>query len=444
MAELWSEFLIIFILILINAFFAGSEIALVTFRRSRVRQLAKQGSKSAMAVEYLLKDPSRLLATIQVGVTLAGFMASAAAAVSISGVLADFISKIPALEKYAQLTAVIIVTIIISYFTLVLGELVPKRMAMQKAERISLVIAQPIVILAKAAGPFIAFLTASTNLVVRMLGGEVKHREQKLNEEEIRLMVSEQGALDEGEKELIEGIFEFGDTVAKEVMIPRTEIASLECSLTVNTALEEIIRHGFSRYPVFEDNIDNITGITTIKDLLKAVKRGHGEMQVREIKRETHFIPESKNVAELLKELQKRRMNMAVVLDEYGGTAGIVTVEDLLEEIVGDIDDEYNEHKDEVKRVEIISPNHGIFDGRVRVEEVNENLSLDLPLEDTYETIGGLVFHQLGNKPQAGDGVCVDCASIKVMQMQGNRVKRVEVVKENNPGNSPGEEEITE
>ncbi len=439
MSELWSEFFIIFLLILINAFFAGSEIALVTFRRSRVRQLVKQGSKSARAVEYLLRDPSRLLATIQVGVTLAGFLASAAAAVSISGFLADFFSTIPVLKKYAQVTAVVIVTIVISYITLVLGELVPKRMAMQKAERFSLVIARPIVVLSKIAGPFIAFLTASTNFVVRLVGGEVRHREQKLTEEEIRLMVSEQGALDEGEKELIEGVFEFGDTVAKEVMIPRTELAALESSLTVNMALEEIIRHGFSRYPVFEDNIDNITGITTIKDLLKAVKKGQGEMRIRDIKRDTHFIPESKNVAELLKELQKRRMNMAVVLDEYGGTAGIVTVEDLLEEIVGDIDDEYNEHKDEVKMVEIISPNHGIFDGRVRVEEVNEHLNLDLPLEETYETIGGLVFHQLGNKPHAGDRVDLDCASIKVLEMQGNRVKRVEVVREKNPGQCPEE-----
>jgi len=432
--DLWNDVLIILFLILINAFFAGSEIALVTLRNSRVKQLVKQGSKSARAVDFLLKDPSRLLATIQVGVTLAGFLASAAAAVGISVTLADILRTIPFLERYAQGIAVIIVTVVISFITLVLGELAPKRLAMQKSEKISLAIARPLLLLSKAAGPFIALLTLSTNFVVKLLGGEIKHREPKLSEEEIRLLVAEQGTLNEEEKEMIEGIFEFGDTVAREVMVPRTEMISFERSLKVDQALEKVIQYGFSRYPVYERNIDNVIGIVTIKDLLHANKVNRDKVEIIKVMRDVFFIPESKNVLDLLKELQVRRMNMAVVLDEYGGTAGLVTIEDLLEEIVGDINDEYDKV---TVPIEIISENHGIFDGKILVEDVNDSLNLDLPMEEGYDTVAGLVFHCLGKIPRKGDWVELDGIAVKVKEMEGNRIKKVEVIREKPPAETP-------
>jgi len=424
LAEFWNELAIIFILIGINAFFAASEIALVTIRPTRVKQLIKEGTKSAHVIEKLLKDPSRLLASIQIGVTLAGFLASAAAAVSISKILVEILVEIPALKNYAQGIAVTTVTIIISYITLVLGELAPKRIAIQKAERISLLVARPVDFVARITGPFIAFLTLSTNLVVKLFGGEIKHREPAVTEEEIRMMVAEQKDLEEEEKELIQGIFEFGDTVAREVMVPRTEMVSLESGLSVDLALKKLSSSGYSRYPVFEKNVDNIIGIVTVKDLINALMTGQGDQKIKDLKREVHFIPESKRILDLLKELQSRRIHLAIVLDEYGGTAGLVTMEDLLEEIVGEIDDEHNVP---CEPIIMVSENKGIFDGRVMVEDVNEVFSIDLPVEESYDSIGGLFFHYIGKKPKVGDLLDLDGVLLKVIEMDRNRIKKVEV-----------------
>ena len=427
MFEIGNELILIVVLVFFNAIFASSEIAMITLRSSRIKQLVQEGNKSAKAIDHLLKDPSRMLATIQIGVTLAGFMASAAAAVGISSVLAQYLESFPILDGYAQGIAVVIVTLIVSYVTLVLGELVPKRMAMQKAEGIALLVARPLDFLARIAGPFIAILTVSTNMVLKLLGGDPHGKAPKLSEEEIRLMLAEQGTLHEKEKEMIEGIFDFGDMVAREVMVPRTEMVSLECSLTINNALEKVVTHGFSRYPIYEKNIDNIIGVTNIKDLLNAIKENKGELKLQEIKREAYFIPESKQVLDLFREMQKRRIQIAVLLDEYGGTAGLVTIEDLIEEIVGEIDDEHNNG---YNPIELISDTHAFFCGKVFVEEVNEILHLDLPVEEDYGTIAGLVFHCLGKKPRVGDQVTLTGVTIKVLEMDRNRIKKVEVIKE--------------
>lgn len=431
MGELWNEIILIFILIMANAFFAASEIALVTMRSTRVKQLVKEGNRSAKAIQKLVKDPSRLLATIQIGVTLAGFMASAAAAVSLSNIFADFLQEIPVIGAYAEGLAVTLITVIISYFTLVLGELAPKRIAMQKAEKISLVVARPIDMLSRITKPFIVFLTWSTNGVVKLFGGESKPNEPKLSEEELRLMVSEQGTLNEEEKEMIQGIFEFGDTVAKEVMIPRTEMVALNCEDSIEQALEKVVATGYSRYPVFEKNIDNIIGIVTLKDLLHYIKGEHGKAKLKEIGREVYFIPETKNVLDLLKELQARRMHMAIVLDEYGGTAGLVTIEDLIEEIVGEINDEYNSQP---TPIQVLNNNQAIFHGRVNVEDVNDTLNIDLPAEEDYDTIAGLIFHYLGTKPRVKDKLILSNAVIEVVEMERNRIKKVKVTRENSEG----------
>lgn len=300
----WRALGLILGLVLLNAFFAAGEIAVVSARPVRIRQLAEQGNRSAWALLQLMKDQSRFLATIQVGITLAGFLASASAAVGLSARLGAALQRMGLAPAVAGSAAVVVVTLLLSYLTLVLGELVPKRIALQSPERVALLVARPVVLIARLTRPFVALLTASTNLVVRLLGGQGQPAERGISEEELRLYVAENTGLQEAEKRMIAGVFSVGDRSVRQVMVPRTEMACLHQDAPLPEALAEVRRHGFWRYPVYREDYDDIVGMVTVKDLLRHADPQAGARTVADVMRPAWFVPDSKQALSLLKEMQ--------------------------------------------------------------------------------------------------------------------------------------------
>lgn len=415
----WRALGLIFGLILINAFFAAGEIAVVSARPVRIRQLAEQGSQAAWAVLQLMKDQSRFLATIQVGITLAGFLASASAAVGLSADLGAVLQRLGLSPAVAASAAVVAVTLLLSYLTLVLGELVPKRIALQSPERVALLVARPVVLIARLTRPFVALLTASTNLVVRLLGGRAEPAEPSISEEELRLYVAENKGLQEAEKRMIAGVFSFGDRTVRQVMVPRTDMACLHQDDPLSAALAEVRRHGFWRYPVYREDYDDIVGMVTVKDLLRHVGVQADGRRVADVMRPAWFVPESKPALSLLKEMQAADEQLAVVVDEYGGVAGLVTMEDLLEEIIGEIADE-----------PVQGPEQGEMelDAGDPVDEVAERLGISIPRSPEYETLAGYILYNLGAIPSEGDEVALGGWRLRVERMDGHRIDRVRAV----------------
>lgn len=432
MPERLNQLLLILVLVAINAFFAAAEIAVISMRSVRVRQLAEQGNRSAQILEKLVADPSRFLATIQVGITLAGFMASAAAAVGIAGVFRDLLRliPIPLIARNSSGLAVIIVTLAVSYVTLVAGELAPKRLALQHTESIALRVARPIALLSTLTAPFTRFLTYSTNLVVRGLGGKVQQEDRGITEEEIRIYVAEHQTLPDEEKRMIHSIFEFGDRVVRQVMVPRTDIEALCDKATVTGAMELLREKGFSRYPVFRENLDDIVGLVSVRELVSTVAAGSPDRPVTEIMRPVLFIPETKKTVELLKELRSQKASMAIVVDEFGGTAGLVTMEDLLDEIVGDIG---GNPADDL--IETLTPDEVVVGGRTGVDEINDRLDLALPVNGEYETIAGFVMERLGRIPKDGDKLTFHGATLEVLKMDRRRIEEIKIT---HPGRLAG------
>lgn len=421
MAQYWQEIVLILGLVFLNAFFAAGEIAVISVRPVRIKQLAEQGNGGARALLRLTADHSRFLATIQVGITLAGFLASASAAVGISEDVSLALLGLGLPAGVARPLALVVVTLLISYVTLVLGELVPKRMALQAPERIALTVARPVEWVSRATGPFTAFLTYSTNLVVRLLGGKVEQLENSISEEELRFYVEEHQELHQEEKNLIAGVFDFGDRLVRQLMVPRPEMECLHHETTLAEALSIVRREGFWRYPVYREDYDDIVGIVTVKDLLRHVGQGSDKVKIGEIMRQARFVPEAKRALELLKEMQTADEQMAIVVDEYGGVAGLVTMEDLLQEIVGDVAEEP-------------APENGLpagerlIDAAETVEDVAEMLDISIPLNPNYETLAGFILHELGEIPTAGARVEVSGWRLVVEKMEGRRIDQVRAV----------------
>ncbi|BAD39943.1 hemolysin family protein [Symbiobacterium thermophilum] len=416
----WRALGLILGLVLINAFFAAGEIAVVSARPVRIRQLAEQGNPSAWALLQLMKDQSRFLATIQVGITLAGFLASASAAVGLSAGLGAALQRLGVSPAVAGSAAVVAVTLLLSYLTLVLGELVPKRIALQSPERVALLVARPVLLIARLTRPFVALLTASTNLVVRLLGGQAQPAEPGISEEELRLYVAENTGLQEAEKRMIAGVFSFGDRSVRQVMVPRTEMACLHQDAPLPEALAEVRRHGFWRYPVYREDYDDIVGMVTVKDLLRHADPQAGLRTVADVMRPAWFVPESKQALSLLKEMQAADEQLAVVVDEYGGVSGLVTMEDLLEEIIGEIAEEPSPPSAEPRELEL--------DGGEPVDEVAEQLHIPIPRSPHYETLAGYILHHLGAIPSEGDELAVSGWRLRVVRMDGHRIDRVRAV----------------
>jgi len=422
------------VLILLNAFFAASEIALISLNDNKIKLMAEEGNKKAGIINKLLKEPSKFLATIQIGITLAGFLASAFAAESFSGRLVDVIKKtgvhIP--DVWLRNTSVVIITIILSYFTLVLGELVPKRLAMKKAESISMFAAGPLNFLSVVTSPFVKFLTYSTNFFVRLFGVNPNEKDEKVTEEEIRMMVDvgeENGSIHEIEKEVINNIFDFDNKTVTDIMTHRTDIGALPVDATFEEVVSFINKEKYSRIPVYEDNIDNIVGVLHAKYVIQYLSddEARKNFNIRDITRRPYFVPDSKRTDELFKEMQKNNTHMAVIIDEFGGTAGIITLEDLIEAIVGNIFDEDDEVE---KDIDKLDENTYIINGTTSLYTVRNYLDVELPTED-YETLGGFIVGQLGRIPDNDDKPSVefDGFVFKVEEVHEKRVSKVKVCK---------------
>ena len=423
---------LLFVLILVNAFFAMSELAVVTLNDTKIKKMAEEGHKKAQKIVKLTSDSSGILSTIQVGVTLAGFLTSASASQNFAQMLTDWAKvqfDITSQTAVSMLSAVcvVIITIITSYFSLVLGELVPKKIAMTKSETIAFGVVGFLLGFKKLMTPVIFILTKSTNAVTRLLHINPNAMEEQVTEEEIRMMVDvgeEKGVIEESQRDMINNIFEFDDIDVRDVMQHRTEIAAVACTAPLSQAVETAMEEGYSRIPVYEDDLDNIIGIIYVKDLLRfAGKHIPATATARDIMRAAYHIPESKRCGELFTEMTEKRIQMAIVVDEYGGTAGIVTLEDLLESIVGNIQDEYDDEEEEIT---VVNENTFTIDGTCNIDEVEEMLDTSLPAGD-YDTLGGMIMSLLGRIPEENEQPSVEVSGFvfTVMSIEERRIGQV-------------------
>jgi putative hemolysin len=417
-------FQILFLIFLtaINAFFACAEMAIVSVSKSKINMLAEEGNKKALLVQKLLKEPTKFLSTIQVAITLAGFFASAVAATGISERLSSSLSKynIP----YEHQISIMVITIILSYFTLVFGELIPKRIALQKAEKISLFTVQPIIIASKIASPFVKLLSSSTRLVLRMLGMHHEALEEKVSEEEIRSMIEtgqEAGVFNEYEKNLIESIFEFDDILAKEIMTSRTNVYAIDINDPLNEYIDELLATRHSRIPVYDDEIDNIIGILYMKDyFLEARKVGFENVNIKPILHKPYFVPESKNIDELFKELQQSRQYLAVLIDEYGGFSGIVTIEDLVEEVMGPINDMGDLKESSIEKIDNQTY---LLNGLIYIDDLNDELGLNI-ISENHDTLSGFLLDMIGVIPEEDDRRIIKFNNLEfeIMEIKEKRI----------------------
>ncbi|MGH2468236.1 MAG: hemolysin family protein [Candidatus Limnocylindrales bacterium] len=438
---LLGELLVIVVLTALEAVFVASEIALITIRRTRVEQLVEEGNGSARRVQRLVARPGRFLAVIQIGVTFIGFLASAFAAVTLTEQLKGLLVQAPALAGSAAIVALVIVTLLLSLFTIVFGELVPKSLALAHTERYALALSGVIDLLLGPLGPLVWLLTRLTDMITRALGVHGVPTPATISTEELRLLVErggEQGILEAEEEQMISAVMELGEGRVHEVMVPRIDIAAIPAETDLATAVGIIIKEGHSRIPVYEGSVDEVIGILYAKDLLPYLNGTVPPTDLRKILRQPLFVPESMGVDDLLHELQRRKVHIAIVLDEYGGTAGLVTIEDLLEEIVGEIQDEYDTEEPMVER---LSDDEARIDGRADVDDLAElfDLRLDREDEEEYDTVGGLVYHHIGGVPKVGDEVKLDGLTLTVESTDGRRVGKVMAVRDRPAGASGAE-----
>jgi putative hemolysin len=438
-----GELVIIVLLTFLEGFFVAAEIALVSLRRSRVEQLVDEGRPGARRVRRLLDEPGRFLAVSQLGLTVIGFFASAYAAVSLVESLAGVLRGLGMEKGGATNLSLVVVTILLALFTIVFAELVPKTLALANAERVAIALSLPVEFLARALGPVIALLTGVTTAITRLFGATITN-EASITAEELRLIVErggEQGILEAEEEQMINAVIELGNRRVHEVMVPRIAMAAMQATATFDEAIDTIVEHGHSRIPVYDESIDEILGILYAKDLLPLLREASGPRpELRTLLRTPVYIPESMTIDDLLHEFQRRKVHIAIVLDEYGGTAGLVTIEDLLEEIVGEIQDEYDVEEPMVVR---LSDDEARLDGRASVDDLAELFDTNLGLEDEdeYDTVGGLIYHRIGGIPTPGDRVEVDGLTLTVETTDGRRVGKVLAVRRRDEGGLTADED---
>ena len=426
-----TQLIVLAILILINAFFAATEIAFISINDAKIEKQAKEGNKKAKQIRKMLKEPSKFLATIQIGITLAGFLSSAFAADAFADDLAPLLQNIMPLGFSAwRHISIIIITIILSYFSLVFGELVPKRLAMKKSEKLAFRNIGIIRAISIIAAPFVKLLTISTNAISKMFGIS-ETDEGTVTEEEIRMMVDvgeEKGSIEEEEKELINNVFEFNDKVVSEIMIHRTDIYAIDINSDINNILKDLDEYKYSRIPVYEDNIDNIVGMLFIKDLIASVTKKE-KVKISKLLREAYFVSENKPINELFKDLQRNKHQIAIVLDEYGGTAGLITMEDILEELVGNIFDEYD---DEEKDFEKIDDNTFMISGSVTIYDLRKILNVEIP-DGEYDTLSGYLIELLGRIPSDDEKPVIETPKVtyKIEEYEEKRILWVKACKNN-------------
>ena len=419
-----GEIVLLLALMSINALLAMARSALVNVRKARLRQLVEEGVGSARTAERLAEDATRLLATTQLGMMLTSFFAGGVVAVISGPPLADALQ--PWLGEASYPVAFVLVLFLAATVMLILAELVPETIGVQYSERLALWLAPPLAVISVIAMPVVRLMVWLSNVISRLFGAEPRGDMPFVTEEEIKTLVDageEEGVIQEEEKDMIFSIFELEDTLAREVMVPRIDVVALDVRTPMLEALDRIMEAGHSRIPVYEETIDNVQGLLYAKDLLPYLREGRSDVPLRNILRQAYFIPETKKASDLLPDLQQRRVHMAVVVDEYGGVAGLVTIEDLLEEIVGEIQDEYDT---EEPFVEFISDNEYVFDARVDLDDLNRLMDVALPTDDS-DTLGGFIYTELGKVPAVGDQVAFADMDFTVESVAGRRIKKVRV-----------------
>ena len=424
------QIIFLIILILLNAYFAASEMAYISLNDAKIEKEAKEGNKKAQKIKKMLKNPSKFLATIQIGITLAGFLSSAFAADTFASELSPILNEwIPVLGiGFWQALSIIVITIILSFFTLIFGELVPKRLAMKYSEKIAYATIGIISFISILTSPFVKLLTATTNLVSKIFGVS-EYEEEVVTEEEIKMMVDqgqEKGVIKKNEKDLINNVFLLNDIDAAEIMTHRTDIFAIEINDNIYELLDEIDDYKYSRIPVYEETIDDIKGILFLKDILKALSNGK-KIKIKDIMREAYYVPETKPIDEVFKELQKNKMQMAIVVDEYGGTSGLLTMEDILEELVGNIFDEYDDVEVEYNKID---ENTYMVEGSIPLYELKKIIGIEIP-EGDYDTLSGYLIEKLGRIPEDDEKPVIEDEKLtyKVEELEDKRIKWVKICK---------------
>ncbi len=420
------DIILISVCIMINAFFSASEIAIVTARRTKIKQLIDEGHMNAETLQRLKADPDRFLATVQVGVTLSGAFASAVGgAVAVSSIkpLLELV-PFPIVAKSSEAIAITVVVLVITYFSLVFGELVPKSLALSNPEGIGLRTAPIINRFSRIAVLFVRILTASTNFLLKPFGRKAFTERGYISKEEVKLLLEEggqQGVFEDQEKELIHSVFEFTDTSVREIMIPVTQMVTIPISMPVDEVRRLITEEKFSRYPVIGRGRNDIRGILYAKDFFSA----SGLADVRKIVKPPLFVPETMKISNLLREMQKRRVHMAIVIDEHGAVDGLVTLEDLLEEIVGEIRDEYDTESPVIH----LPDGSLIIDASLSIRDLSEDYDIVLPESPDYDTLGGFILSQLQRIPKTGDQVELETMKLRIIEMVGQRIAKVKMEK---------------
>jgi len=416
-------------LILLNGYFSAAEISLISLRKSRVRHLVKSGNPIARRIQKLQEEPERFLATVQTGVTLIGTLAATLGGVIAIERIEPLLSAVPVefVQKAAEPLAVGIVVTLIAYFTLVFGELVPKSLAIRYSEKIASATSGPVEILSRLFHRVLRILTRSSNFVLGLFNSAGDQEPSHVSEDEVKFLVREgrkSGIFETSEEDLIHSVFRFTDTVVKEVMVPRIEIIAVDAATDIDTILRTMNEKGFSRLPVYSETIDNIIGVVYLQDVLP-LHLSKQTFPVENVLRKPYVVPPNKNVSVLLREMRERRIHLALVGDEYGGTDGLVTMEDLIEELVGDV---RNEPGTEIREIDEVAANRYIVEGRTDIGKLNEKLGVTVP-EDEFETVGGFVLGLFGKLPVEGDQVKYENLQFTVLRLRKNRIARLRVLK---------------
>jgi len=418
----WGSVLVVVALIVIEAVFVASEMALVTLREGQVRALAEKGRRGAK-VAHLVENPNRFLSAVQIGVTTTALLSSAFGAVTLSDSMARALEDAGVGDGLAKVLGFLIVTLVIAYVTLVVGELAPKRVALQRAERTASAVGPTLDRFARLMRPVIWLLSASTDVVVRVLGGDPNVNRERITEEELRDLVTAHEALSREERRLIDEVFEAGERQLREVMVPRTEVEFLDAGWSVSRAVKLAAATPHSRFPIVRGSHDEVVGFVHLRDLYLPAGTARRGVRVGDLAREVLMLPSTKRVLPALSEMRRSGDHLAVVVDEYGGTAGIVTLEDLIEELIGEIRDEYDVDDDDAKR---LRGGDIEVDGLLNLDDFADETGRELP-EGPYETVAGCLMSQLGRLPRQGDAVEVASMRLKVTKMDGRRVARVRV-----------------
>jgi len=430
MKGFWLELILILIFILANGFFAGAEIAIISARKSRIKHLMERGSKQAEVVHKLQNEPENFIATVQIGITIVGMLAGAIGGAAAIEVIKPLLQDAPFefIQNWSTPIAIAIVVLITSYLSIILGELVPKSLALRFSEPIALFVGKPIHLLSRFSFILVKLLTKSSSLFLKPFGKMPPPEGSFVTEEEIKILLregGEKGIFEKSEQELIHSVFEFVTTTVKEIMVPRPKIKAIAIDTSIEAAVDFVVECGFSRFPVYDGSMDDIKGILYEKDLLD-IRVKKKDVGLKDLIRPVYFVPETKKIDKLLRELQRRRMHMAIVINEYGGVEGMVTMEDIIEEIVGEIEDEYDY---EDRPVKILKDGSMVIDASLPIRDLIDQHNLAIEESEEYETLAGLVLSLLQKMPRGGEIVKYGDYKLTIVDIEGKRISKVKLEK---------------